>query len=103
MLGRCLESSRAVFTLRMLLQAWPSSSCGCLPGAPVSLLLQTYRTRSEAGTPCCLHMLLRLTSLFPATPGLPEEVSHTKQALARGYAVIAVDSKDRRWDSRCYS
>lgn len=35
--------------------------------------------------------------------GLPEEVSHTKQALARGYAVIAVDSKDRRWDSRCYS
>ena len=40
---------------------------------------------------CCRHA------------GLPEEVSHTKQALARGYAVLAIDSRDRRWDSRCYS
>lgn len=27
--------------------------------------------------------------------GLPEEVAHTKQALARGYAVLAVSSLDR--------
>jgi hypothetical protein len=27
--------------------------------------------------------------------GLPEEVAHTKQCLARGYAVLAVASKDR--------
>lgn len=35
--------------------------------------------------------------------GLPEEVSHTKQALARGYAVLAVDSRNRDFDNRCYS
>ncbi|EFN56834.1 hypothetical protein CHLNCDRAFT_144402 [Chlorella variabilis] len=39
----------------------------------------------------------------PECSGLPEEVSHTKQALARGYAVLAVDSKDRDPMSRCYS
>jgi hypothetical protein len=31
--------------------------------------------------------------------GLPEEVAHTKQALARGYAVIAIDASD---PSRCF-
>ncbi|KAL4444232.1 hypothetical protein ABPG75_011969 [Micractinium tetrahymenae] len=30
----------------------------------------------------------------PACNGLPEEIAHTKQALARGYAVIAIDSAD---------
>lgn len=37
------------------------------------------------------------------SPGLPEEVSHTKQALARGYAVIAIDSSNREYTNRCYS
>lgn len=49
------------------------------------------RLAERSGLPACL----------PA--GLPEEVSHTKQALARGYAVLAVDSKDRDPMSRCYS
>ncbi|KAL4440448.1 hypothetical protein ABPG75_003449 [Micractinium tetrahymenae] len=35
--------------------------------------------------------------------GLPEEVAHTKQCLARGYAVLALSSKDREWTSRCFS
>lgn len=35
--------------------------------------------------------------------GLPEEVAHTKQCLARGYAVLALTSKDRVWASRCFS
>jgi hypothetical protein len=35
--------------------------------------------------------------------GLPEEVSHSKQCLARGYAVIALMSKDRAYRSRCFS
>ncbi len=39
----------------------------------------------------------------PLPAGLPEEVSHTKQALARGYAVLAVDSRNRDFDNRCYS
>ncbi|KAL4441477.1 hypothetical protein ABPG77_001981 [Micractinium sp. CCAP 211/92] len=39
----------------------------------------------------------------PECSGLPEEVSHTKQALARGYAVLAVDSRNRDFDNRCYS
>ena len=41
----------------------------------------------------------------PTTPaaGLPEEVSHSKQCLARGYAVLALMSKDRRYRFRCFS
>ncbi|PSC75566.1 hypothetical protein C2E20_1341 [Micractinium conductrix] len=35
--------------------------------------------------------------------GLPEEVAHTKQALARGYAVLAIDSKNRDFNNRCFS
>ena len=34
--------------------------------------------------------------------GLPEEVAHTKQALARGYAVLAIDSKNRDFNNRCF-
>lgn len=33
------------------------------------------------------------------TAGLPEEVAHTKQALARGYAVVAIDASE---PSRCF-
>ena len=43
----------------------------------------------------CLH-----TSRLP---GLPEEVAHTKQCLARGYAVLALRSLDREYRSRCFS
>lgn len=39
----------------------------------------------------------------PYCLGLPEEVAHTKQCLARGYAVLALSSKDREWSSRCFS
>jgi hypothetical protein len=35
--------------------------------------------------------------------GLPEEVAHTKQALRRGYAVLAVDSANRDPMNRCFS
>ena len=34
--------------------------------------------------------------------GLPQEVSHTKQALAMGYAFLAINSLDRSEASRCY-
>lgn len=36
----------------------------------------------------------------PECRGLPMEVAHTKQALARGYAVLAVNSADR--DIKCF-
>ncbi|KAL4431781.1 hypothetical protein ABPG77_002997 [Micractinium sp. CCAP 211/92] len=39
----------------------------------------------------------------PYCLGLPEEVAHTKQCLARGYAVLALTPKDRVWSSRCFS
>ena len=35
--------------------------------------------------------------------GLPEEVSHTKQCLARGYAVLALMSRNREYRNRCFS
>jgi hypothetical protein len=35
--------------------------------------------------------------------GLPEEVSHSKQCLARGYAVLALMSLNREYRSRCFS
>ena len=38
----------------------------------------------------------------PCSAGLPEEVAHTKQCLARGYAVLALASKDRT-RMRCFS
>ncbi|EFN56833.1 hypothetical protein CHLNCDRAFT_144401 [Chlorella variabilis] len=42
----------------------------------------------------------------PECRGLPEEVSHTKQALAMGYAFAAINSLDRREkgkDIKCFS
>lgn len=36
----------------------------------------------------------------PECDGLPEEVAHAKQALARGYAVLAVDAADA--GTRCF-
>ncbi|PRW59841.1 hypothetical protein C2E21_1509 [Chlorella sorokiniana] len=39
----------------------------------------------------------------PKCTGLPEEVAHTKQCLARGYAVLALRSLDREYRSRCFS
>ncbi|EFN56835.1 hypothetical protein CHLNCDRAFT_51615 [Chlorella variabilis] len=41
----------------------------------------------------------RDASACPECDGLPEEVAHTKQALARGYAAIAVDASDA---TRCF-
>lgn len=38
----------------------------------------------------------------PAAAGLPNSVAKTKQALARGYAVVAVSSRDRSKDGRCF-
>jgi hypothetical protein len=35
--------------------------------------------------------------------GLPEEVSHSKQCLARGYAVLALMSLNREYRNRCFS
>ena len=35
--------------------------------------------------------------------GLPNSVAKTKQALARGYAVVAVSSRDRSREGRCFS
>ena len=35
--------------------------------------------------------------------GLPNAVAKTKQALARGYAVVAVSSRDRSKSGRCFS
>ena len=47
-------------------------------------------------------------SPFPPAPshppaGLPEEVSHSKQCLARGYAVLALMSLNREYKWRCFS
>ena len=55
---------------------------------------------------CCSPPTASLSSvLLPTQPtaGLPEEVSHTKQCLARGYAVMALMSKDRAYRARCFS
>ena len=52
--------------------------------------------RANRCAACCLPR-----SRPPA--GLPEEVAHTKQCLARGYAVLALMSKDRQYKSRCFS
>lgn len=51
--------------------------------------------------PTILTTALRRFS--PLGAGLPEEVAHTKQCLARGYAVLALMSKDRLYRSRCFS
>ncbi|KAL4424170.1 hypothetical protein ABPG75_001471 [Micractinium tetrahymenae] len=39
----------------------------------------------------------------PECLGLPEEVAHVKQALAWGYAVLAVESRNRDQQGRCFS
>ena len=39
----------------------------------------------------------------PDCLGLPEEVAHTKQALAHGFAVLALESKSRERDNRYFS
>ena len=39
----------------------------------------------------------------PECLGLPEEVAHTKQALAWGFAVLAVESKNQSYHGRCFS
>jgi hypothetical protein len=43
---------------------------------------------------------------LPPTAGLPEEVSHTKQALSAGYAFAAMNSLNRQEqgeDVKCFS
>lgn len=39
----------------------------------------------------------------PQCTGLPEEVAHSKQCLARGYAVMALMSLNRDYRGRCFS
>lgn len=69
----------------------PAPPSAALTPLTLTAAAASMRLAERSGLPACL----------PA--GLPEEVSHTKQALARGYAVLAVDSKDRDPMSRCYS
>ena len=46
-----------------------------------------------ARSPACLAL---------GISGLPEEVAHTKQCLAAGYAVLALMSKNRAYEDRCF-
>jgi hypothetical protein len=61
---------------------------------------------------CCATASYPLATCIPLdacminssfSTGLPEEVSHTKQCLARGYAVLALMSLDRSYRFRCFS
>ena len=76
--------------------------CVCEHAADVAWSCRCGSNVHIAVWPACCQ-LGALPSACCRHAGLPEEVSHTKQALARGYAVLAIDSRDRRWDSRCYS
>lgn len=53
--------------------------------------------RPAGAYPC--HCLTLRALMLPA--GLPEHLSHTKQALAAGYAVLALDPHDSKHD--CWS
>jgi hypothetical protein len=59
---------------------------------------------AQATQACCLPtpILNLFSQLLPLSAGLPEEVSHTKQALALGYAFVAINSIDRSEGFRCY-
>lgn len=68
-----------------------------IPHNPVGVLFMAHG---------CVHDAADFWPASKACPecsGLPEEVAHTKQALARGYAVLAVDSSNRDPMNRCYS
>ncbi|KAL4458454.1 hypothetical protein ABPG75_013319 [Micractinium tetrahymenae] len=72
-----------------------------------------YRTPKSRSTRCvcifvhgCKHDPYSWFYKSPKCPqctGLPEEVSHSKQCLAHGCAVLALMSKDRQYRSRCFS
>lgn len=47
-------------------------------------------------------MALAFSNATPQSAGLPNSVAKTKQALARGYAVVAVSSRDRSREGRCF-
>ena len=63
---------------------------------------QQQLMHARGGCTSPAHAVLSHRDLSPH-PGLPEEVAHTKQCLARGYAVLALRSLDREYRSRCFS
>ena len=87
---RCLLFCSRPF--RQLAASWPLPA----PNLPHSHRPATggrSDVRIAVSPACC-----RLTAAFSACcrhTGLPEEVSHTKQALALGYAFVAINSLNR--------
>lgn len=105
---------------------WPRERCAECDGAPrfgcllLSLVIAVTRCPRGRSAGCnCKGASNRLprhrsacATTLPASPdrppistrsqlpGLPEEVAHTKQALARGYAIIAIDAADAT--TRCF-
>lgn len=81
--------------------AWPTHAEGAF-GRPAALSLR----RPCSGAP---NALRRLTAPCPLTfpcAGLPEEVAHSKQCLAHGFAVLALMSKNRIQNgpvARCFA
>ena len=51
----------------------------------------------------CVTVYRPAAPFLPCPAGLPEEVAHTKACLARGYAVLALASKNREDKNRCFS
>lgn len=76
---------------------WPhSKACPqCSGGYPLTSLCAPW--------PASDYLPPNMISLARTRAGLPEEVAHTKQALRRGYAVLAVDSGNRDPANRCFS
>lgn len=86
---------------------------GCAEQTESNFRLSPVQARSQlhlcvAAPPTVAHprTLLCCPMSHPPLAGLPEEVSHTKQALSAGYAVAAINSLDRRQegtDVMCFS
>lgn len=69
-------------------------ACTCCPAASTWLYAPVALPPS--------YMPVCRSCCTPAAAGLPNSVAKTKQALARGYAVVAVSSRDRSKDGRCF-
>lgn len=88
----------------------PGATCEeCSGAAGLSNAAVAAPWVSDAAEPCNMHdQQLCECAVMPHVwhrllhAGLPEEVAHTKQALARGYAVLAIDSKNRDFNNRCF-
>ena len=66
-----------------------------VPQDPKAVLLMLHGCGESA------YDLWPRSDACPECRGMPEELAMTKQALARGYAVLAVNSQDRD-ESRCW-